>query len=96
MVQHGARIELKLARLDPEQVAYSVAVTTADGSWSSAALLARSDGKLELGGWSGPAGPPAWLADTTRALLRSLWRARRSDVADWPKRITRWRAGPEA
>jgi hypothetical protein len=89
--EHGGTIELKLERSSDEEVAYGATLATPDGSWGARVSVAIADGRVEL---EVDDGAPGWLVDLARNVMRSVWRARAS--AGWPRRITRWRAGPEA
>ena len=58
--------------------------------------VAHGSGEVSFSFENGNA--PEWLVEATRAVLRTLWRARRRDVAEpepWPRRIKRWRLSPE-
>jgi hypothetical protein len=94
MLEHGGRIELKLLRVGPELVVYALDLVTPARAWQATATLRLADGRVEIGAHEGQADSPPWLCDAARALLRSLWRARTDGSADWPKRVTRWRAEP--
>lgn len=88
--EHGGRIELVLARADERGARYASTLSTAERSWSGSVEVAAGDGAVVI---DVPDDPPAWLVDVVRGVVRAGWRARAE--AGWPRRLTRWRAGPE-
>jgi hypothetical protein len=88
--EHGGTIELKLERTSETEVTYETTLATPASEWRGDARVTLANGHVEL---APPEEMPAWLGDLARAVLRSIWRAHAS--AGWPRRITRWRAGPE-
>ena len=88
----GGRVELKLVESDGEGASYEVTLFDPTGEWTAAAKV-RAGGAVEVAAWS-PANPPAWLDALALTLLRGAQRAQKADAA-WPRRVTRWRPGPE-
>ena len=88
--EHGGTLELKLERSSGEDVVYAVTLQTPESEWSASARVRVGDGQVTLELEQAP----GWLVDRARNVLRALWRAHAD--AGWPRRITRWRAGPEA
>jgi hypothetical protein len=96
----SGRIELRLkpATSATRAVEYAVELHAGPDHWQTWAAVGHAAGDVEFGDWVGPGeGPPRWLCDMTRSVLRSVWRAHRDEVPEprWPRRITRWRAEPE-
>jgi hypothetical protein len=89
----GARIELWLESQNPERVAYRLSLKAGPTAWSGQATLSLDTGSVELTGFETDPEPPDWVLASTRALLRSIWRARVADPT-WPRRVRRWRAPP--
>jgi len=89
----GGRVSLRLEETSATAVRYEGAVSTADRRWPLSACIALGDGAVSLAPGDGT--PPGWLLDLARAILRTAARAHRSGVA-FPRRLNRWRAGPEA
>ncbi len=90
--EHGGRVELKLVSAEEAAARYEVSLSDASSSWRALADI-RGERELELGSWSGPASPPAWLEALARTLLRGTVRAQQA-AGSWPRRLTRWRPGP--
>lgn len=88
---HGGRIELKLAQAEPSIARYAISLATRDAEWSGLAFIAVPEGKIEFSGLE--SGPPPWLVDVARALLRTVYRNHR-EKGLWPRRLTRWRPEP--
>jgi hypothetical protein len=86
---HGGRLTLRLDPAHAGSVRYRAELELAHEVFVGAAQL--SDGEVNFEPWS-PGEPPAYWVDRVRALLRAQWRA----GAPWPRRITRWRASPNA
>jgi hypothetical protein len=86
---HGGRIELRLESNDELEVVYRAELATPDGVAIGQVRVAVADGGIafEL-----DAEPAEWLVGVARGVLRSLWRSHAE--AGWPRRVTRWRAGP--
>jgi hypothetical protein len=91
--EHGGRIELKLADAEPNFVRYAIHIATKEAEWSGGASIGVADGTIEFTGLE--SGPPPWLVDVARALLRTVYRNHCQDGA-WPRRLTRWRPEPTA
>lgn len=89
--EHGGTIELKLERTSDADVSYRATLATPELEWQGEAHVALETGRVEL---APPSEVPPWLVELVRGVLRATWRAHAS--AGWPRRITRWRAGPEA
>ena len=87
---HGGRIVLRMTSSGPP-VAYALELHTPQGIHHGVARIDES-GAVTLEATSGDE-PPAWLLQSTRALLRALFRAHVQ--SGWPRRLTRWRAEPE-
>jgi hypothetical protein len=95
-VVYGGRVELRLGETAPESVDYRVTLTTAEGQWSGWATVGEPSGGVELKLPSGDPGAPPWLYQTATRLLRTAWRNRQRDPGrPWPRRISRWRPGPQ-
>jgi hypothetical protein len=77
---------LKLREQSTERVRYDAELESANEHRKSLATVRMEDGAVSFDTWE-PSEPPAWLVDSTRAILRIEWRAK-----SWPRRITRWRA----
>jgi hypothetical protein len=86
---HGGRIELRLVRVADETVEYAVTLATPDAEVGGTARVMLADGAIEL---LCDADAPGWLVELARSVLRAAWRGRAD--AGWPRRLTRWRAGP--
>jgi hypothetical protein len=91
---HGGRVELRLVSDDASLARYEVAVFVVDDEWRANAAVG-GERALELGAWSGDGAPPAWLEALAKTLLRGTVR-QHSAEGSWPRRLTRWRPGPEA
>lgn len=73
---------------------YAVEISTGDQTWH-ATLEIGPAGHVGFGAWQ-PPDPPAWLCQAATAVMRAEWRARQvPDAPPWPRRITRWRRGPD-
>jgi hypothetical protein len=92
---HGGRLEARLSSENREGVEYVLALSIAEASWEGRAAVAERDGSVRIGAWSGEGAPPAWLAEGARVLLRFAWQRRRAGHP-WPRRLARWRPGPES
>jgi hypothetical protein len=90
--EHGARLLVRLAAMDPAQAEYSLSLATAEADWRGRASVGELDGQVVVGAWES-AGPPEWLIQAARALLRSAWQRRRAGHP-WPRRLARWRPSP--
>jgi hypothetical protein len=93
--QHGGRLEAKLVSHTSEQAAYELGLSVASDSWQGRASVADAGGAVSFEPWRSEKAPPDWLTDAARALLRSAWQRRRAGSA-WPRRLARWRPGPDA
>jgi hypothetical protein len=91
--KQGGRVELVLEACDEQRAAYQMTLLTASGEWTGRASVAIADGATQVDAEAGEGeGPPRWLTDFVRQLLRTLWNARRGEGATpWPGRVTRWR-----
>jgi hypothetical protein len=92
--RHGGRFGLRLIEVAAEHAKYTLELSAADGQWSAAVAVSKSDGALTIDGWQGSGTPPAWLEQYARAALRDAWRAH--GERGWPRRLQRWRAPPSA
>lgn len=73
---------------------YAVEISAGDQTWH-ATLEIDPAGHVGFGAWQ-PPDPPAWLCQAATAVMRAEWRARQvPDAPPWPRRITRWRRGPD-
>jgi hypothetical protein len=90
---HGGRLQAKLAATGPAGAEYRLSVSDSTASFSGRARVAESDGEVSFDPWSEE--PPAWLRDGARVLLRAAWQRRRAGES-WPRRLSRWRPGPES
>jgi len=88
--EHGGRIDLALEHADEKSVRYVGELATPDGVWSTTLSVDVVSGEVALA--AGDA--PGWLVDFARAVVRAAWRAHGG--AGFPRRLTRWRAGPGA
>ena len=91
--ESGGRFTLRLLSADDQRVRYDAVLTTHAGRWNGAVQVALDSGTVELT-FGEP--PPPWLAEATRAALRTAWRSQRDGGGPWPRRLTRWRAEPSA
>jgi hypothetical protein len=91
---HGGRVELRLVSDDEAQARYDVALFVTEAEWKAQARIG-GECALDLGAWSGPSDPPAWLQALAKTLLRGTARQHQTQ-GSWPRRLTRWRPGPEA
>lgn len=89
--ESGGRVELRLTRDDDTTANYEIAIYAPSGEWSATAQ-ASSAGAVRIEAWS--SSPPPWLESFALVLLRSALRSHQAESA-WPRRITRWRPGPE-
>ncbi len=85
----GGRISLRRTSLTSESVGYDAELDVGEERFESQVSVQLSDGTVVFSDWA-PRPPPDWLADSTRAIVRSEWRSRA-----WPRRITRWRAAKD-
>jgi hypothetical protein len=90
----GGRFEAHLIAEERTNARFRVELGTPAGQWSSEARVSRATGEVEWGAWAGPADPPDWLRRYLRSALRSAWRSHAEQ--GWPRRLTRWRAAPDA
>ena len=91
--EHGARIELKFVNVEPGSVRYAIALKAKGSAWSGSASIDLGGGAIEFIGLE--SGPPTWLLDLVRALLRTVYRNHHGD-GSWPRRLTRWRPEPSS
>lgn len=95
-VQNGARFELKLRAQGDTGANYAVEIRDALGRWALDAHIDGATGAVALSNPTPPPPAPPWAASYLTSLLRSLWRQRnRHPDRPWPRRVTRWRGGPE-
>lgn len=89
-------MNLKLRSATGDLVTYELELSSPSGEWRGVARLVPSSGEVTMGDWEAAGEAPQWLRATTHAILRSVWRSRQIDGAgaDWPRRLTRWRAEP--
>ena len=74
---HGGRFSLRLLSATSDQVRYQAELVTAASEYRGTAVIGGSDGHVAFD----PPGAPEWLEAAARAVLRSEWRARRSESA---------------
>ena len=86
----SGKLTLRLVSSDGESVEYAGELSDADQSW---AVTARVGVQGEVDVERAP-GAPDWLVTTTRATLRTAWRASKAGTP-WPRRLRRWRATTE-
>jgi hypothetical protein len=91
--EYGGRVELRLTHGGDQDAEYAVSLAQRDAEWNGTAK-AKCAGGVEGPTWSGQSSPPAWLVALAQTLLRGAVRSKLSE-ADWPRRVTRWRPGPE-
>jgi hypothetical protein len=92
--EFGGRVELLLTQGGDDDAEYAVSLSQRDGEWRGTAK-AKCAGGVEGPTWSAPSTPPPdWLVALAQTLLRGAVRTKLSE-ADWPRRVTRWRPGPE-
>lgn len=89
----GGRVTLRLSASANDHVEYSGEMVTSEGTWSARATVSVADGSIALA--HDGSEPPAWLVSVARSALRVAWRASRAGTP-WPRRINRWRPGPDA
>jgi hypothetical protein len=89
----SGRVTLKLKRMDPDRVDYEGELSSGSSRWTVSASVALKDGSVAV---SSPAesDTPEWLVKHLRATLRAAFRAS-STGTPWPRRVSRWRGGPE-
>ena len=97
----GGQLLLRLSEQSDVAVVYAAELTGDGDAIRGEARVELKQGEVRFGWDAEPA--PDWLIDATRAVLRTLWRARnKSGGADesrelepWPRRIKRWRVAPQ-
>ncbi len=72
---------------------YAALWATAEDTWEGE-LRVGADGRIQL--HTGERPPPAWLTEFSTQLLRTTARTVLGGSAPWPRRLTRWRATPNA
>ena len=86
--ERGGRFTLRLLSAASDEVRYEAELSAAGSEYRGTVVIRGSDGQVAFD----PPAAPDWLEARARAVLRSEWRARRSDSpAPWPRRLTRWR-----
>jgi hypothetical protein len=90
---HGGRLQAKLVATNDGGAVYQLALADTLASFSGGARVLESDGAVTFDAW--PLEPPAWLVEGARVLLRAAWQRHRSGQG-WPRRLARWRPGPES
>lgn len=92
---HGGRFVLRLEGEYAECLDYALALYAPDAEWTTRVRVLRVDGSMDIDPWRHPTDPPAWLCEAARSALRTAWRSYHADPkTGWPRRVTRWRAGP--
>ena len=87
-------MELRLVSNDEALAHYEVTLFDPESEWRAQAEVG-AERAPELGAWSGSKIPPTWLEALAKTLLRGTAREHRAQ-GSWPRRLTRWRPGPEA
>lgn len=91
--ESGGRVELRLTFGDDTAAQYAVYLAQRDAEWTGTAK-AKREGGVEGPTFSSAEAPPAWLVSLAQTLLRGTVRSKLAD-STWPRRVTRWRPGPE-
>ncbi len=94
-VAYGARFELVREQAEQGCVAYRVRCWTHHGECSTEAVVTLADGAVLVHPWEPAGAAPAWAQQWVQRLLRAEYRNLGERPADWPRRLTRWRQGPE-
>ncbi len=90
-VEHGGRVELRLAPQDDGTTRYLARWFTADEEMNGTVSIAPEGTSVSV---SSPDSLPEWLESFTTALVRTT--ARQAEKSgNWPRRLTRWRKAPE-
>ena len=84
----GVRYELKRMTDQNERVEYALSVEVPDECFVGTAEIGVANGAVAFT-WSG-AEAPAWVQDSVRAQLRTLYREALTGKP-YPRRVTRWR-----
>ena len=94
--EHGARVAVRLLEegTGSEGAAYALTLATADATWDARATVTETEGRVDVGVWEPATAPPAWLVQAAHTVLRGAWQRRRAGNP-WPRRLARWRPGPE-
>lgn len=104
-LEHGGRIELRLAGSSAESATYAATLLTSQARFETAVQVGPTagSGQVAFGAWRALAAaeppvpladaPPPWLIADARAALKAALRTSQSE-GRWPRRITRWRAAP--
>ncbi len=90
---HGGRLVLRIVDTGGAAIEYAGEIATAAGEWPVRFRISASDGKVEPSAEATHAAPH-WLVEFAVATLRAAWRAHR-ETGRWPRRLQRWRPGPE-
>jgi hypothetical protein len=90
--EYGGRLELKLTAGSATSARYALSIFSPDGDAAAEAAVEAGSGSVSLSEWHGTP-PPPWLEAVARTLLRTAVRTKIID-GQWPRRISRWRAGP--
>jgi len=93
LTDSGGRFTARLLDEDAERARFALELSTAEGLWSTEAVVSSAAGEVTWQAWTGSGEPPAWLVHYARSALRSAWRAQGEE--GWPRRLTRWRGAPE-
>lgn len=94
----GGELLLRLSQQSDAAVVYGAELSAREGAFRGQAHVEVADGKI-IFTWAAGAAPD-WLVEATRAVLRTLWRARSrvplGEAEPWPRRIKRWRPAPSS
>ncbi len=89
-VEHGGRVELRLATEEDGSVRYLARWYTSEEKLDGAVSVGTEDKTVEV---ESPESLPAWLESFTTSLVRTT--ARQAEASGtWPRRLTRWRKAP--
>ncbi len=85
---------LRLADRDETSVEYRAQWQTVNGEATGSVRIETEDGTVTVSVADGVL--EDWLQSFSEQVVRGVWRASRKGDHAWPRRITRWRGGPQA
>lgn len=89
-VEHGGRVELRLAQTEDGSVRYLARWYTASDQIDGEVSVSAEDKHVAV---ESPDTLPEWLESFTTSLVRTT--ARQAEASgSWPRRLTRWRKAP--
>lgn len=92
----GGRVLLTRGEVTAASVTYAVALNGPDGAWATASTIDIATGTVDFGPLEGAGDAPAWLVESARTFLRTVWsRAKKEAPPSWPRSVRRWRAPKE-